>query len=135
MKPPKTHSQRLCIITRLCVVFASLGLCEAAPPAFRAGAATSNITPAIGADPRIRTSRPPATHVHDELHARCLVLDDGQSMLALVVCDLRHISAEVAADAKQIIETMTGIPPHCVVISATHTHKKVGPDRLVVKPL
>lgn len=120
------HLRRLRIATRLCLAFASLGLSEAATPVFRAGAATSNITPAIGADPEIRTSRPPATHVHDELHARCLVLDDGQSRLALVVCDLRHISAEVAANAKQIIEKMTGIPPHCVMISATHTHTSGG---------
>ncbi len=126
MKPPIGHAQCLRIITRLCLAFASLGLSEAAAPVFRAGAATSNITPAIGADPKIRTSRPPATHVHDELHARCLVLDDGQARLALVVCDLRHISAEVAANAKQIIEKMTGIPPQCVVISATHTHTSGG---------
>ncbi len=126
MKPPPMHLQRLRIVTRLCLVFASLGFSEAATPVFRAGAATSNITPAIGADPKIRTSRPPPTHVHDELHARCLVLDDGQARLALVVCDLRHISAEVAANAKQIIEKMTGIPPHCVVISATHTHTSGG---------
>ena len=25
--------------------------------------------------------------VHDELHARCLVLDDGSTKLAIVVCD------------------------------------------------
>jgi neutral ceramidase len=97
-----------------------------AAPVFRAGAATSNITPPIGADPELRTSRPPATHVHDELHARCLVLDDGQAKLALVVCDLRHISAEVAAGAKTVIEKMTGIPPQCVLISATHTHTSGG---------
>ncbi len=126
MKPPIGHAQCLRIITRLCLALASLGLSEAATPVFRAGAATSNITPAIGADPKIRTSRPPATHVHDELHARCLVLDDGQARLALVVCDLRHISAEVAANAKQIIEKMTGIPAQCVVISATHTHTSGG---------
>lgn len=95
-------------------------------PVFRAGAATSNITPPIGADAKVRTSRPPATHVHDELHARCLVLDDGQAKLALVVCDLRHMSAEVAAGAKKIIQRMTGIPPECVVISATHTHTSGG---------
>lgn len=126
MKPPQRHFQRLRIVTRLCLALTSLGLCEAAPPVFRAGAATSNITPAIGADPAIRTNRPPATHVHDELHARCLVLDDGKARLALVVCDLRHISAEVAAHAKQIIEKLTGIPPQCVVISATHTHTSGG---------
>jgi hypothetical protein len=129
MKPPKIRPQCLLIVTNLCLAFASLGLVGAETPGalvFRAGAATSNITPAIGADPKIRTSRPPATHVHDELHARCLVLDDGQAKLAFVVCDLRHISAEVADGAKRIIEKMTGIPPRCVVISATHTHTSGG---------
>ena len=28
---------------------------------------------------------PPAKHIHDELHARCLVLDDGTTRIALVV--------------------------------------------------
>jgi hypothetical protein len=67
-----------------------------------------NITPPIGSDQTIGASKRQATHVHDELHARCLVLDDGQSKLALVVCDLRHISAEVVAGAKQIIQRSTG---------------------------
>jgi neutral ceramidase len=113
----------------LCLGLVSFGYAEAAAPdkpVFRAGAATSNITPPIGADPTIRTSRPPATHVHDELHARCLVLDDGQAKLAIVVCDLRHISAEVAVGAKKIIQRTTGIPPECVVVSATHTHTSGG---------
>jgi len=99
---------------------------EPEKPIFRAGAATSNITPAIGADPTVRTSKPQPTHVHDELHARCLVFDDGEAKLAIVVCDLRHISAEVVAGAKQIIQRTTGIPPHCVLISATHTHTSTG---------
>ena len=119
------RTQRQLIFTSLCLAFVSLDLADAATPdepVFRAGAATSNITPPIGADPAVRTSKPPATHVHDELHARCLVLDDGQAKLALVVCDLRHISAEVVAGAKQIIQKTTGIPPQCVLISATHTH-------------
>ncbi len=86
------------IFISVCFALVSIDHVDAATPdepVFRAGAATSNITPPIGADPTVRTSRPPATHVHDELHARCLVLDDGQAKLALVVCDLRHISAEV----------------------------------------
>ncbi len=119
------RTQRLLIFTSLSLAFVSLDLADAAT-VFRAGAATSNITPSIGADPDVRTSRPPATHVHDELHARCLVLDDGQGKLALVVCDLRHISDEVAANAKQIIQKTTGIPPQCVLISATHTHTSSG---------
>lgn len=120
---------------RLAILFASFGLGSilldavtvdaAEQPVLRAGAATSNITPTI-ADASPGKGRPPATHVHDELHARCLVLDDGQAKLALVVCDLRHISAEVAADAKKIIQTTTGIPPQCVLVSATHTHTSTG---------
>jgi hypothetical protein len=123
----RTHCRL--IFTSLCLALVSLGFADAAvsdEPVFQAGAATSNITPPIGADPMVRPSRPPATHVHDELHARCLVLDDGQAHLALVVCDLRHISAEVVAGAKQIIQRMTGIPPECVLVSATHTHTSTG---------
>ncbi|HCS53818.1 MAG TPA: hypothetical protein DIW81_19900 [Planctomycetaceae bacterium] len=92
----------------------------------QAGAAISNITPPISLDPVAQSKRPPATHVHDELHARCLVLDDGQVRLALVVCDLRHMSAEVTANAKQLIQSATGIPPESVLISATHTHTSSG---------
>ncbi|HWA99972.1 MAG TPA: hypothetical protein VG713_15845, partial [Pirellulales bacterium] len=121
---------RCCLIfTALCLTFASLNHADASQPGepvLLAGAATSNITPAIGPNSAARSSKPPATHVHDELHARCLVLDDGQAKLAIVVCDLRHISAEVAAAAKQIIQQATGIPPQCVVISATHTHTSTG---------
>ncbi|MBL8827993.1 MAG: hypothetical protein JNM18_13530 [Planctomycetaceae bacterium] len=119
---------RALLLASFCLAFILLhDTADAADkPVFRAGAATSNITPPIGADSRVRTSRPPATHVHDELHARCLVLDDGEAKLALVVCDLRHMSAEVAAGGKEIIQRMTGIPPECVVISATHTHTSGG---------
>lgn len=116
-------------IASLCLVLALSVHGDAAradAPVFRAGAATSNITPSIGSYGAARSSRTQATHVHDELHARCLVLDDGQAKLAIVVCDLRHMSADVAANAKQIIEQSTGIPPECVLISATHTHTSSG---------
>lgn len=118
-----------CLLASLFLVIVSLDRSAAAAPdkpVFRAGAATSNITPSIGSSRNVRSSRPDATHVHDELHARCLALDDGCSKLVLVVCDLRHMSAEVAAGAKQIIQQATGIPPECVLISATHTHTSSG---------
>jgi len=124
----KTHIMyiipRFFFIASLCFALGSPAWAEG--PVFRAGAAVSNITPPLGNPNALRSSRPPATHVHDELHARCLVLDDGQAKLALVVCDLRHMSAEVAAAAKQIIQQTTGIPPECVLISATHTHSSSG---------
>jgi hypothetical protein len=118
----------LLALAALCPLLVSMDHVAAAAekPVFRAGAATSNITPPIGTYGAARSSREAATHVHDELHARCLVLDDGEAKLALVVCDLRHISAEVAAAAKVIIKESTGIPPECVLISATHTHTSGG---------
>lgn len=123
------RSRSQLVFTTLCLALVALSLAHSVGAnelVFRAGAATSNITPPIGADPAVRTSKPPATHVHDELQARCLVLDDGEAKLALVVCDLRHISADVVVAAKQIIQKTTGIPPECVLISATHTHTSTG---------
>jgi neutral ceramidase len=94
----------------------------AAEPTFRAGAATSNITPQLGLE-IIGGFKPfPATHVHDELNARCLVLDDGKTRLALVVCDLLGLHRGVSIEARRLIQAETGIPPERVLISATHTH-------------
>ena len=54
---------------------------------FRAGAATANITPALGIEINGSTAPVIATHVHDELHARALVLDDGATRLAFLLVD------------------------------------------------
>lgn len=91
-------------------------------PPFRAGAATSNITPPLGTL-RVGSFTPyPSVHVHDELHARCLVLDDGRIQLALVTVDLVGFHRSVSVEARRLIEQSCGIPPEHVVISATHTH-------------
>lgn len=98
----------------------------------RAGAATSNITPEIGGEIIGGFVPFPSTHIHDELHARCCVLDDGKTKLALVVCDLLGIHRQVSTEARRIIQERCGIPPECVLISATHTHSAtsaLGQDR------
>lgn len=99
----------------------------------QAGAATSNITPDIGQEIIGGFVPYPSKHVHDELHARCLVLDDGKTKLALVVCDLLGIHRVVSTDARRLIQETLGIPPECVMISATHTHSAssaLGTNRL-----
>ena len=88
----------------------------------RAGAATSNITPELGRDIIGGFVPFPSRHVHDELHARCLVLDDGHTRLALVVCDLLGIDRIVSQQARQQIHQRYEIPPEHVLICATHTH-------------
>lgn len=104
-----------------CVAF-SFGLASSAIAALQAGAATSNITPDIGAEIVGGFAPFPSTHVHDELHARCLVLDDGKTKIALVVCDLLGMHRSVSVEARRLIKEATGIPPENVLISCTHTH-------------
>jgi len=91
-------------------------------PRLRAGAATSNITPPLGTLIVGGFAPYPAQHINDELHARCLVLDDGKTKLALVVCDLLGLHRSVSIEARRLIHEATGIPPENVMVSATHTH-------------
>ncbi|MFQ6035337.1 MAG: neutral/alkaline non-lysosomal ceramidase N-terminal domain-containing protein [Sedimentisphaerales bacterium] len=101
---------------------------------FRAGAAASNITPPLDEPIVGGWSSPPAKHIHDELYARCLVLDDGKTKLVFVICDNLGIAREVFDAAKRIIHAKTGIPIEYMMMSATHTHSSIsarGTNRLV----
>jgi neutral ceramidase len=89
---------------------------------FRAGAATSNITPKIGTSINGLFQDRLVQNIHDETHARCLVLDDGQSCLAIVVMDLCAASREMIDKAKARAHEATGIPTENMLISATHAH-------------
>lgn len=109
------------LVIAMCLAASSF----AAPPKtkiFSAGAATSNITPEIGVDIVGGFVPSPSKHVRDDLHARCLVLDDGETRIALVVCDLLGMHRSVSIEARRLIQEKTGIPPECVLISCTHTH-------------
>ena len=88
----------------------------------QAGAATSNITPPLGEMIVGNWTPVPATHIHDELHARCLVLDDGVSKVAIVVADNVGIPRRVLDEAKRLTNASTGIPVDRILISSTHTH-------------
>jgi neutral ceramidase len=94
---------------------------------FKAGAATSNITPPLGLEIVGNFApRPIASHVHDELHVRCLVLDDGTTRLAFAVADNISMPRENWDEAKARIEAATGIPTSNMMFSATHTHSSVS---------
>ncbi len=100
---------------------------ESAARVFRAGAATSNITPPLGMEIVGNFApRPRAEQVHDELHARCLVLDDGSTRLVFVVADTISLARDVWDEAKQKIEAATGIPAANLMFSGTHTHSSVS---------
>lgn len=89
---------------------------------FRAGAATSNITPKIGTSINGNMQDARVQNIHDETHARAIVLDDGSNRLAIVVSDLCMVSREVLDGAKRRAQQHTKIPAENMLMSATHTH-------------
>ncbi len=98
----------------------------------RAGAATSNITPAIGGDIVGGFSPSPSQHIHDDLHARCLVLDNGETRLAWVVCDLLGADRAMYEEAARLVPEGAKIPRSNLMMSSTHTHSAssaLGADR------
>src|SRR4051812_5823530 len=72
-----------------------------APRIFRAGAATSVTTPELGCSINGGFQDGKATFIHDDLHARCLALDDGQTKLVLVIVDCCVIQRSVFDEAKK----------------------------------
>lgn len=111
-----------CIWATIPALAAAAETQPAAQPTLRAGAAASNITPWLGEPIVGGWNSPPAAHIHDELFARCLVLDDGTTRIAIVVADNLGIPREVADEAKRQIKDQAGLPPDRVLIAATHTH-------------
>src|SRR5262245_23098881 len=90
---------------------------------FRAGAHAIDITPQrlpISVNGGMQDRQ--AKAVHDRLHARCLVLDDGTTRLAMVVCDSCMIPREILDEAKRLASRRTNITPDRMLISATHAH-------------
>ena len=80
---------------------------------FRAGASTANITPPLGSGLVGNFGvPPPANYVHDELHARSLILDDGATRLVFVVLDNVGVIREVLDEAKRLIFEATRSRQH-----------------------
>jgi hypothetical protein len=98
-----------------------------APPAaaaeLRAGAYAMDVTPeAFPISVNGGMADRQATRASDPLHARCLVLDDGTTKLAIVVVDSCMLPRELVDDAKARAVAKTGLPAANVLVSATHTH-------------
>lgn len=96
---------------------------QTATKGFRAGAHAIDITPSklpviVNGGFTERTSN----QVADPLHARCLVLDNGPTRLAIAVVDSCVIPQPVIDETKRLAHQATGIPEQRILISATHTH-------------
>jgi len=89
---------------------------------WQVGTYETDITPRLGTHliggfgPRV------AVDIKDPLHSKAIVVDNGETRVALVTVDLCMIQREYLDLAKSRLQERTGIPPENVLISATHTH-------------
>jgi neutral ceramidase len=92
---------------------------------FRAGAARIDITPASDAALPMsgygsRTEGFKA--IHDPLHVRTIVVDDGTYQAALVSCEVIGFSNSLWDEITRSIGDSTGIPRENIILAAVHTH-------------
>ena len=111
------------LIVCLCLSLGTSRAQDGATHTLRAGAAATDVTPQKfpvsmtgGFQDRL------ATGAQDRLRARALVLEDGETTVAIVVCDICLISRDIFDKAKKIAAEATGIAEYNMMMSATHTH-------------
>jgi hypothetical protein len=107
----------------LLALVAVLGCGAPGDAALRAGAAVTDITPKewpvriIGGFSLVL-----AGSAHDPLHTRALVLEEGDTRIAIAVIDSCYVKREELDRAKALASQRTGIPAAHMLIAATHAH-------------
>lgn len=100
--------------------------CPACLAALKGGCAKVNITSPLGIK-LIGSKGQPSDDILDELYAKAMVLNDGNTTIAIVSADLLYTPlGEITNPVREIIEEKTGIPKENVLICGTHTHS--GPE-------
>jgi len=96
-------------------------------PTIKVGVGETVITPPIGT-PMAGYARPDVSKgVHDDLHARSLVIEDSKGKaVVLMTLSIVNISKGLFDRIRSEVSEATGIPGDNIVISCTHTHS--GPN-------
>ena len=102
------------------------GAAESGEPRLRVGVGIAVINPFLDVPlagyyyPRMPVG------IHDNLHAKALVFDNGHDQIVLVTCDLVRLPREAVENARQRIQKDFGIRSDHILITATHSH--TGPQ-------
>jgi neutral ceramidase len=86
------------------------------PMALRVGAAKVDVTPAESELPKTYEG------IHDRLHSRAIVVDNGPTAAAMITLDAGGLSDPLWQAVTQRIQSELGIPAKNVMFTATHTH-------------
>jgi neutral ceramidase len=100
----------------------SAGPSLAAAGNLRAGAATANISPALGCSMAGGMTDRRGVEIHDELHVRAVALDNGNARIGIAVVDSCAVPRTIIDRAKEMVRERSGVPASHLLVSATHTH-------------
>lgn len=96
-----------------------------------AGVAQIEITPPVGIDLTGYIARGgPAIGVHDPIYAKALVVDNGETQVALLTVDVLGLHLPFVNSVRKAIEKRCGIPAAHIMIACSHTHAGPATMRL-----
>lgn len=124
----------LFLMVMLCMIATLLATSQAEAGDLRAGASAVDVSPQQFPVSLRSGKAMDASAIHDPLHARAIVLDDGETTLAVAVLDALGAPPEMLNEAKQIAVEKTGIPVHRMLISSTHSHSTPPSNRTEGSP-
>lgn len=88
-----------------------------------AGVCETNVTPPLGVWMAGYAFRPTGcTHVHDELHARAVVFNDGNAAVAILSMDLIALPQDLVQRIREGIASEVGLEPSAIMLNCSHTH-------------
>ncbi len=88
----------------------------------RAGTAIVDVTPPIGYRMSGYFYERFSTGMHNPLHAKAIVLEQGDQRFAWVFCDMVGVPSSVTSAVRTEASKVTGIPRENIFIGATHSH-------------
>lgn len=107
---------------------------KAEPSQLRAGASAVDVSPKQFPVSLRSGKAMDQSAIHDPLHARAIVLNDGKTIVAIAVLDTLGAPPEMLNEAKQIASKKTGIPVDRILISSTHSHSTPPSNRTEGSP-
>lgn len=88
----------------------------------RLGVGQTDITPPVGAPLAGYYYNRDATGVHDPLHVKAMVLEQGGVKVAMAALDLVSLPRDIVESARGMVQNRIGVASDHVMISATHAH-------------